>query len=111
MNRKAPALAVTRLCKAAGITKEISPHSLRRSFFTACLDAGVQLLEMQVAARRSDPRITARYDRARHNHDRHANHTVGVPRGRSLNPRAVLGRFSASRPVRTTVKFRNSTGR
>lgn len=78
MNRKAAALAVERLCKAAGITKKISPHSLRHSYVTACLDAGVPLRDVQVAARHSDPRITARYDRARHNHDRHANHTVAA---------------------------------
>jgi integrase/recombinase XerD len=78
MNRKSAALAVTRLCKAAGINKKISPHSLRHSYVTACLDAGVPLRDVQVAARHSDPRITARYDRARHNHDRHANHTVAA---------------------------------
>ena len=78
MNRKAAALAVTRLCKAAGINKKISPHSLRHAFVTACLDAGVPLRDVQIAARHSDPRITARYDRARHNLDRHANHTVAA---------------------------------
>lgn len=78
MNRKAAALAVTRLCKAAGISKRISPHSLRHSFVTACLDAGVPLRDVQIAARHSDPRITARYDRARHNHDRHASHVVAA---------------------------------
>lgn len=78
MNRKAAALAVERLCKKAGINKKISPHSLRHSYVTACLDAGVPLRDVQVAARHSDPRITARYDRARHNHDRHANHTVAA---------------------------------
>ena len=78
MNRKAAALAVERLCRAAGITKKISPHSLRHSYVTACLDAGVPLRDVQVAARHSDPRITARYDRARHNHDRHASHVVAA---------------------------------
>lgn len=76
MNRKAAALAVERLCREAGIEKQISPHGLRHSFVTACLDAGVPLRDVQIAARHSDPRITARYDRARHNHDRHAVHTV-----------------------------------
>jgi integrase/recombinase XerD len=42
------------------------------------LDAGVPLRDVQVAARHSDPRITARYDRARHNHDRHASHVVAA---------------------------------
>jgi len=38
-------------CEAAGITKHISPHSLRHSFITACLDAGVPLRDVQIAAR------------------------------------------------------------
>ncbi|WP_427017888.1 tyrosine-type recombinase/integrase [Pseudarthrobacter sp. P1] len=78
MNRKAAALAITRLCKKAGITQKITPHGLRHSYVTACLDAGVPLRDVQIAARHSDPRITARYDRARHNHDRHANHTLAA---------------------------------
>lgn len=78
MNRKAATLAVARLCKKAGITKHISPHSLRHSFVTACLDAGVPLRDAQIAARHADPRTTSRYDRARHNLDRHAAHTVAA---------------------------------
>ncbi|WP_074711277.1 tyrosine-type recombinase/integrase [Arthrobacter alpinus] len=78
MNRKAATLAVARLSKKAGITKHISPHSLRHSFVTACLDAGVSLRDAQIAARHADPRTTSRYDRARHNLDRHANHTVAA---------------------------------
>lgn len=78
MTKRAAALAVARLCRAAGITKKVTPHSLRHSFVTACLDAGVPLRDVQIAARHSDPRITARYDRARHNLDRHAAHTVAA---------------------------------
>lgn len=78
VNRKSAALTVTRLCRKAGIRKNITPHGLRHSFVTACLDAGVPLRDVQVAARHSDPRITARYDRARHNHDRHASHVVAA---------------------------------
>lgn len=77
-NRAAADWTVKRLCKKAGITKRISPHSLRHSYITACLDAGVPLRDVQIAARHSDPRITTRYDRARHNLDRHANHTVAA---------------------------------
>ena len=47
-----------------------------RSFVTACLDAGVPLRDVQIAARHSDPRMTTRYDRARGNLDRHANYIV-----------------------------------
>jgi integrase/recombinase XerD len=78
VNRKSAALTVARLCNRAGIKKNVTPHGLRHSFVTAALDAGVPLRDVQIAARHSDPRITARYDRARHNHDRHASHIVAA---------------------------------
>jgi integrase/recombinase XerD len=37
------------------------------------LDAGVDLRDVQIAARPADPRTTMRYDRARKNLDRHPN--------------------------------------
>jgi integrase/recombinase XerD len=52
------------------VSKHISPHSLRHSFITAVLDAGVPLRDVQIAARHADPRTTTRYDRARNNRDR-----------------------------------------
>ena len=42
----------------AGTTKTISPHSLRRSFITAALDAGDPMRDVQIAARHADPRTT-----------------------------------------------------
>ena len=62
----------------AGITKRITPHSLRHSFITAALDAGVPLRDVQIAARHADPRTTTRYDRARNNLDRHASYIVAA---------------------------------
>ena len=76
MNRHAATRTVRRLAKRAGISKQISPHSLRHSFITAALDAGVPLRDVQIAARHSDPRTTTRYDRARNNLDRHASYIV-----------------------------------
>jgi site-specific recombinase XerD len=76
MNRHAATRIVVRLAKAAGVTKHISPHSLRHSFITAALDAGVPLRDVQIAARHADPRTTTRYDRARNNLDRHASYIV-----------------------------------
>jgi len=76
MDRNSAARVVVRLAKQAGIRKKLSPHSLRHAFVTACLDAGVPLRDVQIAARHSDPRMTTRYDRARGNLDRHANYIV-----------------------------------
>jgi integrase len=76
LNRQAAARIVRRLAKRAGVAKHISPHSLRHSFITAALDAGVPLRDVQIAARHADPRTTTRYDRARNNLDRHANYVV-----------------------------------
>jgi integrase/recombinase XerD len=49
------------------------PHMLRHTFVTTMLDAGVDLRDVQIAARHADPRSTMRYDRARKNLDRHPN--------------------------------------
>ena len=76
LDRAGAARIVRRLAKRAGITKRISPHSLRHSYITAALDAGVPLRDVQIAARHADPRTTTRYDRARNNLDRHASYVV-----------------------------------
>jgi site-specific recombinase XerD len=78
MNRYQAARFVRRLARHAGIDKTISPHSLRRSFITASLDAGVPLRDVQEAASHADPRTTMRYDRARQSLDRHATYTVAT---------------------------------
>lgn len=75
---RAATLAIRRLCRAAGIDKRISPHSLRHTFVTLGLDAGIPLRDMQVAARHADPRVTARYDRGRTSFDTHANHRIAA---------------------------------
>jgi integrase/recombinase XerD len=49
------------------------PHMLRHTFVTTMLDAGVDLRDVQIAARHADPRTTMRCDRARKNLDRHPN--------------------------------------
>jgi integrase len=76
LDRHGATRIVRRLAKRAGINKRISPHSLRHSFITAALDAGVPLRDVQIAARHADPRTTTRYDRARNNLDRHASYIV-----------------------------------
>lgn len=78
MERSCATRTVKRLARQAGISKAISPHSLRHSAITAALDAGVPLRDVQELARHSDPRTTMRYDRARHNLDRHASYIVAA---------------------------------
>jgi integrase/recombinase XerD len=76
MDRHAATRIVQRVAKAAGITKHLSPHSLRHAFITNALDAGVPLRDVQIAARHADPRTTTRYDRNRNQLDRHASYIV-----------------------------------
>ena len=78
MERHHAARIIGRLARKAGIEKRISPHSLRHSFITAALDAGVPLRDVQEAASHADPRTTMRYDRARRSLDRHATYIVAT---------------------------------
>jgi site-specific recombinase XerD len=78
MDRYAADRMVKRLASRAGIVKRISPHSLRHSFITAALDAGVPLRDVQEAASHADPRTTMRYDRGRGSLDRHATYIVAT---------------------------------
>jgi integrase len=54
------------------------PHMLRHTFVTTMLDAGVDLRDVQIAARHADPRTTMRYDRARNQLDRHPNYILAA---------------------------------
>lgn len=78
MDRHAAFRLVQRLARAAEVpaAADISPHSVRHSFATAALDAGAELRDVQDAMGHADPRTTRRYDRGRHNLDRHATYAV-----------------------------------
>ena len=68
-----------RLAEAAGVPiTRPHPHMLRHTFVTTMLDAGVDLRDVQIAARHADPRTTMRYDRARKNLDRHPNYILAA---------------------------------
>ncbi|MBO0866226.1 MAG: tyrosine-type recombinase/integrase, partial [Mycobacterium sp.] len=56
LDRHGASRIVRRIAKRAGITKPISPHTLRHAFITAALDAGVPLRDVQEAASHADPR-------------------------------------------------------
>ncbi len=91
LDRHGASRVVRRLAKRAGVNKRIGPHSLRHSFITTALDAGVPLRDVQEAASHADPRTTMRYDRARQSLDRHATYIVatfvaGASRGDTAPP-------------------------
>jgi site-specific recombinase XerD len=79
MDRHAATRRLRRLAEAAGVrTNRAHPHMLRHTFVTTMLDAGVDLRDVQIAARHADPRTTMRYDRARKNLDRHPNYILAA---------------------------------
>jgi integrase/recombinase XerD len=79
MDRHAATRRLRRLAEAAGVRiARPHPHMLRHTFVTTMLDAGVDLRDVQIAARHADPRTTMRYDRARKTLDRHPNYILAA---------------------------------
>ena len=79
MDRHAATRRLHRLAEVAGVRlPRMHPHMLRHTFVTTMLDAGVDLRDVQIAARHADPRTTMRYDRARQNLDRHPNYILAA---------------------------------
>jgi integrase/recombinase XerD len=78
LDRHAAGRIVRRTARRAGISKQVTPHTLRHAFITAALDAGVSLRDVQEAASHADPRTTMRYDPARASLDRHATYIVAA---------------------------------
>jgi integrase/recombinase XerD len=78
MDRHADARVVRRTAAASGIAQRVHPHVLRHAYVTIMLDAGVDLRDVQIAARHADPRTTMRYDRARKNLDRHPHYILAA---------------------------------
>jgi integrase/recombinase XerD len=79
MDRHCATRRLRRLSQEAGVRlPRMHPHMLRHTFVTTMLDAGVDLRDVQIAARHADPRTTMRYDRARMNLDRHPNYILAA---------------------------------
>ena len=79
MDRHAATRRLHTLASEAGVRlPRMHPHMLRHTFVTTMLDAGVDMRDVQIAARHADPRTTMRYDRARKNLDRHANYILAA---------------------------------
>lgn len=102
MDRSCATRRLKVLATAAGVNLErMHPHMLRHTFVTTMLDAGVDLRDVQIAARHADPRTTMRYDRARTNLDRHPNYILAAYMAsatwpdRTATPADVSERFAA----------------
>jgi site-specific recombinase XerD len=79
MDRHAATRRLKRLAAAAGVRlPRMHPHMLRHAYVTTMLDAGVDLREVQIAARHAVPPTTMRYDRAQQNLDRHPNYILAA---------------------------------
>jgi integrase/recombinase XerD len=79
MDRHCATRRLRRLAEQAGVKlPRMHPHMLRHTLVTTMLDAGVDLHDVQIAARHADPRTTMRYDRARKNLDRHPNYILAA---------------------------------
>jgi integrase/recombinase XerD len=79
MDRHCATRRLRRLAGEAGVRlPRMHPHMLRHTFVTTMLDAGVDLRDVQIAARHADPQTTMRYDRARKNLDWHPNYILAA---------------------------------
>lgn len=67
-----------RLCRQAGITKRISPHSLRHTFVTMALDAGVSERDLMASTGHGSSAMLHFYDRNRGAIERNATHAVAA---------------------------------
>ena len=79
LDRHAATSRLHQLAETAGIrVTRAHPHMLRQTFVTTSFDAGVDLRDVQIAARHADPRTTMRCDRACQNLDRHPNYILAA---------------------------------
>lgn len=76
MDRAAATRLIQKICRAANVDDDITPHSLRRSFITTGLASGIPARDMQLAAGHAQINTTMLYDRRTHSHDRDAVHRV-----------------------------------
>jgi len=94
LDRHGAGRIVRRVAGRAGITKPVTPRTLRHAFITAALDAGVPFRDVQEAASHADPRTTMRYDRARGSLDRHG--PILLPPTSQAPPDSLCQRGSSS---------------
>ena len=79
MDRHAASRRLQQLAAVVGAppAADAPPHA-QHTLVTTMLDAGVDLRDVQIAARHAAPRTTTRYDRARKNLDRHPSYILAA---------------------------------
>lgn len=78
LERRGAARIVARAARSAGVTKRITPHSLRHTFVTMALDAGQAERDIAISTGHSDTRMVAYYERGRDNISRNSTHAVAA---------------------------------
>lgn len=78
LDQKSANRIVHRIAKAAGIDKRITPHSLRHTFTTLGLNAGVPLRDLANSRGDADLRQISYYDREKSNLARNATHMISA---------------------------------
>lgn len=78
LNMQAARRTVKRLVKHCGITKRITPHSLRHTFTTMALDAGVPERDIMDSTGHQSSTMIRYYDRNRGAIERNATHAVAA---------------------------------
>jgi integrase len=117
LDRHGAGRIVRKIARRAGITKAVTPHTLRHAFITAALDAGVPLRDVQEAASHADPRTTMRRASPRQPGPARHLHRRRIYRGRrqvtrtgwqQLRLTAVAARRTASGRLKTRLAAREA---
>ncbi|MBW9118900.1 tyrosine-type recombinase/integrase [Microbacterium trichothecenolyticum] len=67
---------IKELCRKAGLPENVHPHSLRHSYATALVRAGMSIQDTQASMDHADVRTTMHYYHQPMNHDRHGAHVA-----------------------------------
>lgn len=78
MDQKSANRVVKRIAREAGIDKRLSNHSLRHTFTTLALNAGVHVRDIANSRGDADLRQVSYYDREKNSLSRHATHMVSA---------------------------------